>query len=139
MSRVRIFALLVVLVLLTVSSALAETRGVAILLKRDKEKGTLVTIHSDVKEEKKTDIPLADAVKIVEKMQGWGSSVMVCIVADQNPKLGLSDGVPELPELRKLLKAVEENVWLSLVYLRIGDAKGGDDLVKHFIQATSGK
>jgi hypothetical protein len=124
---------------LLAGSALAETRGVAIILKRDKEKGTLVTIHSDVKEERKSDIPLADAVKIVEKMQGWGSAVMVCIVADQNPKLGLSDGIPDVPELRKLLDAVEKNVWLSLCYLRIGDAKGGDDLVKHFIEATNGK
>jgi hypothetical protein len=26
-----------------------------------------------------------------------------------------------------------------LVYLRIGNAKGGDDLVQHFIKSTSGK
>jgi hypothetical protein len=136
--RARVFTL-VLLSLFAASSVLAETRGVAILLKRDKEKGTLVTIHSDVKEEKQTDIPLPDAVKIVEKIQGWGSSVLVCIVADHNPRAGLSDGIPELPELRKLLQAVDENVWLSLVYLRIGDAKGGDDLVKHFIEATGGK
>lgn len=138
MFRRRVFAGLAVLSLFAASTVLAETRGVAILLKQDKEKGTLVTIHSDVKEEKRTDIPLADALKIVEKMQGWGSAVMVCIVAEQNPRLGLSDGVPQVPELRKLLKAVDENVWLSLVYLRIGDAKGGDDLVKHFIEATKG-
>jgi hypothetical protein len=78
-------------------------------------------------------------VKVIEKMQGWGSAVLVCIVADQNPRLDLSDGVPELSELRKLLKAVDENVWLSLVYLRIGDAKGGDELVEHFIKATGGR
>src|SRR5690349_12325945 len=125
MSRFHLFATFAILFLIA-SSALAETRGVAILLKRDKEKGTVVTIHSDVKEEKKSDIPLADAVKIVEKMQGWGSSVMVCIVAEQNPKLGLADGIPDLAEVRKLLDVVEKNVWLQLCYLRIGDAKGGD-------------
>ena len=139
MLPVRIVGVGLLLSLLAVSSAIAETRGVAVILKRDKEKGTLVTIHSDVKEEKKSDISLADAVKIVEKMEGWGSVVMVCIVADQNPRLGLSDGIPELSEVQKLLKAVEKNIWLSLVYLRIGDAKGGDDMVKHFIEATSGK
>lgn len=138
MPSLRMFAFCIVFGLLT-GSVLAETRGVAIVLKRDKEKGTLVTIHSDVKEERKSDIPVADAVKIVEKMQGWGSSVMVCIVADQNPKLGLADGIPDVVELRKLLKAVEDNVWLSLCYLRIGDAKGGDDLTKHFTEATKGK
>jgi hypothetical protein len=41
--------------------------------------------------------------------------------------------------MRKLLKAVDQNVWLSLVYLRVGDAKGGDDLVQHFIEATKEK
>jgi hypothetical protein len=139
MFRICVSAAVILLSLLAASSASAETRGVAIVLKRDKEKGTLVTIHSDVKEEKKADIPLGDAITIVEKMQGWGSSVMVCIVSDQNVRLGLADGIPQVPELRKLLQAVEDNDWLSLVYLRIGDAKGGDDLVRHFIKSIEGK
>jgi hypothetical protein len=88
MHLIRIVLASIVLSLLAPLPTQAETRGVAIVLKQDKEKGTLVTIHSDVKEEKKTEIPLADAVKIVEKMQGWGSTVMVCIVADQNPRRG---------------------------------------------------
>jgi len=138
MPSLHLFAFCLVIALLS-EPGLAETRGVAIILKRDKENGTLVTIHSDVKEEKKSDISLAEAVKIVEKMQGWGSSVMICIVADQNLKLGLADGIPDLADVRKLLDTVEKNVWLQLCYLRIGDAKGGDDLVKHFIEATKGK
>ena len=138
MSAVRPFAAVIAVSLIS-TSAFAETRGVAILLKRDKEKGTLVTIHSDVKEEQKSDAPLDEGVKIVERMQGWGSAVLVCVVADQSPRLGLSDGVPELSELRKLLKAIDENVWLSLAYLRIGDAKSGDELVEHFIKATGGR
>lgn len=139
MSRAGLSVMTILLAAVAASSALAETRGVAIVLKRDKEKGMLVTIHSDVKEEKQSDIPLDEAVKVVARMKGWGSSVMVCIVADQSPRLGLADGIPQLPELRKLLEAVDENEWLSLVYLRIGNAKGGDDLVQHFIKSTSSK
>ena len=64
---------------------------------------------------------------------------MVCMVADQNVGLGQSDGVPPLGEVRKLLKAIEENRWLKLDYLRIGDAKGGDAKLEHFVEATRGK
>jgi hypothetical protein len=139
MYLMRFFCLAIILVAATGSSAIAESRGVAIVLTRDKDKITKVSIHSDVKEEKKTDIPLDEAVKIVVKMEGWGSSVMVCMVANQTVGLGQSDGVPPLGEVLKLLKAIEENRWLKLDYLRIGDAKGGDAKLDHFIEATKGR
>jgi hypothetical protein len=83
MSHAGLSVVTILLAAVAPSSALAETRGVAIVLKRDKEKGTLVTIHSDVKEEKQSDIPLDEAVKVVARMKGWANSVMVCIVVDQ--------------------------------------------------------
>jgi len=72
----------------------------------------------------------------VEQMQGWGSAVLVCIVADNAAR---TNEVVPVGDLRKLLKAVDENAWLSLVYLRVGEAKSGDDMLEHIIQATGGK
>jgi len=94
--------------LFATSQVRAEYRTVLIQVKQDKEKKkTTVTIHSDEEKEQKTAISVDEAVKILANMKGWGSSVGVYIAAER---------LLEREDRKKLLDAVDDNIWLELEY-----------------------
>src|SRR5215469_14903723 len=101
----RILAGLTVLVL--VVQAHAEYRTVFIQVKQDKEKKASVTIHSDEKKEQKSAASVVDAVKVIGEMKGWRSQVGVYITAERT--------IPGA-DVKRLLAAVNDNLWLDLEY-----------------------
>jgi hypothetical protein len=80
----------------------------------------VVSIDSDVKEERRKEVTVEEAAKVVAGMKGWGSAVGVYILAD---------GVGSFAN-KPLLKALCDNAWLELVYL-------GPDLPKHLTEHFS--
>ena len=70
--------------------------------------------HSDEKKEQVHEIQMADAAKIVAKMEGWGSSVAVYVELQEITG----------SELKALLLAIVKNPWLDLEYF-------GPDIPKH--------
>ena len=114
-------AILVVLAVCMPLLAHAEFRTIAVEINRAKDKSIKVTIHSEVKSEKKKDISIAEATKILKKARGWGSSVGVAIVID---------GV-ELNNYIALVKVIAENAWLDLTVLKQKQGMG-DHILKYY-------
>ena len=99
----------------------AEYRTIAVEIGRAKDKSIKVSIHSDVKSEKKTDISVADATEIMKKAKGWGSGVGVAIV---------TNGV-ELNNYISLVTAIADNISLDLAVLK--HKRGmGQHILKHY-------
>jgi hypothetical protein len=114
-------------VVLLVSRAHAEYRTVLIQVKRGNDKSAAVTIYSDEKTERRSAASIAEAVKVINSMAGWGSKVGVYVVSDRAlPRAGL----------HKLLRAIHDNHWLDLEYF-------GRDVPKvvgdHFLAGPSEK
>ena len=109
--------------LFVVSQTRAEYRTVLVQVKQDKDKNVSVTIHSDEKKEQKSAASMADAVKLIAEMQGWGSGVGVYVTCDKS--------VPR-PDVKKLLAAINDNAWLDLEYFGREVPKTVGD---HFLKA----
>jgi len=104
-----------------ISVAEAETRAVSISITQTKEKKSVVSIWSDEKSEVRTNVSLDEARLVVQQMKGWGSAVMVFVVADSPASL---------PAVQDVLKDASANTWLVLSYLRVGDPKSGETFAK---------
>lgn len=90
---------------LAVTAAAAEYRTVLVRLKHDPEKKTSVSIDSDEKKERRSAASVAEAAKVIAGMEGWGSTVGVYVVSDQD--------VPRA-DLKELLRRIRDNPWLEL-------------------------
>ena len=113
------------LVVLTSGIAHAEYRTVAIeIFKPEGSTGVKVNIHSDVAAENKRNLDPDDAAPIIEKIQGWGSSVGVVIVIEN----------VALQEYLDLLKALSKNPWTELLSLQQkGDqTAASEQVLKYF-------
>lgn len=93
--------------LLVVKQAHAETRGVLILVKQHGDGKASVTIYSEEKQDRRSAVSVAAAVKALAGMRGWGSKVNVYVTSDRG---GRRDDV------RKLLGAILDNGWLDLEF-----------------------
>ena len=85
----------------------AELRIIGVQVTKAQNSEARVSIASDEAKEKKKDITVAEAVKILRDAKGWDSSVMVGIEAHAIP---LQDYLP-------LLRAISENPWLDLSFV----------------------
>ena len=119
MKRITIAIVLVVCMPLL---ARAELRTIALDVHQAKDKSVLVSMYSDVKEEKQKDISVAEATEILKKSKGWGSSVEVAIITDGNVDLSVY-----LP----LLQTIADNAWLDLAILKLRRGMG-DHILKHY-------
>ena len=119
MKRITIAIVLVVCMPLL---ARAELRTIALDVHQAKGKSVLVSMYSDVKEEKQKDISVAEATEILKKSKGWGSSVEVAIITDGNVDLSVY-----LP----LLQTIADNAWLDLAILKLRRGMG-DHILKHY-------
>ena len=99
--------LLFSLIFLCSVSAQAELRIIGVQVTRDAESKVHLSISSDVAKEQKKGVTIEQAVIILREAEGWGSSVMVGIVAHRVP---LKDYLP-------LLKAISENPILELAFV----------------------
>lgn len=88
--------------------ALAEYRVVLIRVAHTKEGKPLVTIRSDAKADRREGVSVDEACKAIKQMTGWGSAVGVHVVSDR----GLMG-----PEAKRLLGAILDNCWLTLLTL----------------------
>ena len=96
--------LIVAVVLLWSTHCIAETRIIAVQITRATNAEIRVSIHSDEKEENKTDLTIEQANTILQNAKGWGSTVLVGVIAHDVP----------LREYLPLLKTISENVWFQL-------------------------
>ncbi|MGC4007123.1 MAG: hypothetical protein QM811_29950 [Pirellulales bacterium] len=109
---VRGIGLTLVLIALSTNIVLAESRPILIKVRYETPKDPrseqqpepLVTIYSDVKDDRLTDGTLDDAIKKLAAVKGWGSQVPVTIVVE--PKIRSAS-------LIVLLKALDDNAVLS--------------------------
>lgn len=120
--------LILSLIVLSSVSAHAELRTIGVLVTRDANSKVHVTISSDVTKEQKKDITVEQAANLLRDAQGWGSSVMVGLVAH---------GVP-LQEYLPLLKAVSENGILDLAFVEGAKPTFIDDNIKKSIEQAGG-
>jgi hypothetical protein len=86
----------------------AESRSIVVEIEKPEKGAVMVSIHSEVKSEKKQNITIAEASTILKGAKGWGSSVWVILVVR-----GAS-----VKEYKPLLDAIAENVWLELIAVR---------------------
>ncbi len=85
----------------------AESRTVLVVVKQEKDKKASVTIYSDEKKEQKSAVAVDEAAKVIGEMKGWGSAVGVYVTSDR--------GVARA-DVKKLLDAINDNLWLELQY-----------------------
>jgi hypothetical protein len=97
--------------LLWPSPSQAELRIIGVRVVQQPEKAVRVSLYSDVAAENKNNLKVEDAAAILANAQGWGSSVMVGIIAH---------GVP-FEEYLPLLQAIAKNGWLTLAFIE-GDS-----------------
>ena len=112
------------------ATCVAEIRIIAVCVTSDSKSRTRVSIYSDVAKENKRNVSVKEAVAVMRKAEGWGSSVKVGIVAD-NVLLG---------EYLPLLNTISQNLMLELAFIdaekpnfmhrnirqRIEDAEAGE-------------
>lgn len=85
----------------------AELRTIGVLLTKDNQAHTRVSIASDVRAENKTNTTVKDAIPVLRHAKGWGSSVKVGVVVRDVP----------LAEYLPLLAEISNNSALELVFL----------------------
>jgi hypothetical protein len=97
------------LLLVLPSACFAELRliGVRVETVSDTPVKVRVSIYSDVAKENKRNLTLDEAAAILREAEGWGSSVLVGIVANDVP---LQSYLPLLTEISK-------NGWLELTFV----------------------
>jgi hypothetical protein len=106
----------------------AELRIIGVRVTKNADFKPRVSIHSDVDKEDKRDLKVEDASKIMREAQGWGSSVMVGVVAHDVP----------VREYLPLLSAISENAWLDLAFVEGEKPNFIFDNIKKKIEADAG-
>lgn len=110
-------------ILIIPTIAKAEYRSIAIEISRVKDNNIKVSIYSQVKDENKKDISVAEATEILRNAKGWGSGVGVAIITDG----------AEISKYVELLKAIAENPRLNLEYLKQRREGGmGESILKYY-------
>ena len=101
--------------------ALAESRSIALQITKGTNQVVSVSIYSEVQTEKKQNVSVSEAAKILKDAKGWGSMVSVVI---------LTDGA-DLKEYMPIVQAIVENAWLGLDTIK---PKRGmaDHILKHY-------
>jgi len=119
---------IVLAVIAFVASAVAESRSILIWLDRPEQGPSTATIYSDVENEKKKKINLADAALILKEAQGWGSTVLVFILSEQSI---------ETNDYIVLLEGMKENGWLQLHSIEVSHGRSfsgwASNLHKRFV------
>jgi hypothetical protein len=106
----------------------AELRVIGVLVTKDKQSTTRVSIYSDVKEEIKSNVSVKDAIPVLRDAKGWGSSVKVgLVVRDVQP----ADYLPLITEISK-------NSELELAFLEGEKPDFIHDNIRKLIVAANG-
>jgi hypothetical protein len=95
-----------VLIALLTPSARAESRSVLVLVTQPKDQ-TLVTIHSDDKQDWRNGVTVDEACKAIAGIKGWGSVVTIFVATDR--------AMPR-KERKALFDAIDANGVLGLMY-----------------------
>lgn len=110
------------------ASSRAELRAIGVLVTKDKQSQTRVSIYSDLQEENKANGTIKDAVPVLRKAKGWGSVV----------KVGLVVRDVSLAEYLPLLTEISNNSALELVFLEGEKPSFIQDNIKKRIEAANG-
>jgi hypothetical protein len=106
----------------------AELRAIGVLVTKDKQAQTRVSIFSDVQEENKANGTVKDAVPILRNAEGWGSIVKVGLVVRDVP----------LAEYLPLITEISKNSALELVFLEGEKPSFVHDNIRRRIEAANG-
>ncbi len=71
-----------IVAVLAPSPTYAESRSIAVVVKRLGDQKIRVSIHSSMGEENQRDLTVPEAAAILKNARGWGSGVHIAIVSD---------------------------------------------------------